>query len=247
MPPTAVICDWNGTLIADRNESPILESIARGIFKTSIPFHPFRMKRILKAREAITALPRQRPDDPDYDYTRAIIRIYNEEIISGAPVSTIYRAIDKYANMRQTLDKLDHRVLQPVKECYGAGKFTGILSAGLKYGIEMILNAAGYGKYFSFIEADEISQNNGKAIEYGLNIYQQKPGLLLKLLEEIELTANEVAYLGDSEDDEGCFEIVKYPIISFFAPEEQKEKYASKYNAFVPKDEKDLAKYLSCA
>jgi phosphoglycolate phosphatase-like HAD superfamily hydrolase len=247
MPPSAVICDWNGTLISDRNESPILESIAKGIFKTYIPFHPRRMRRILKARDAIAALPRERPDDPDYNYSRAIIRIYNDEIISGAPVSAIYNSIDKYANMQQTLDKLDHRVLQPVKECYRAGKVTGILSAGLRYGIEMILNAAGYGEYFNFTMADEISQKHGKAIEYALNIYQQKPGLLLNLLKEKKLDADKVAYLGDSEDDEGCFEIVKYPVISFFTPEKQKEKYASKYKAFVPKDEKDLARYLTCA
>ena len=247
MPPAAIICDWNGTLIADRNESPILESIARGIFRSYIPFHPLRMKRILKAKETMDTLPRERPDDPDYDYVREKIRIYNEEIISGAPVSVIYRSIDKYADLQQTLDKLDYRVLRPVRECFQAGRVTGIFSAGLKYGIERILNAAGYGEYFRFTMADEISQNNGKAIEYALNVYQRKPGLLLKLLEEKEINADQVAYLGDSEDDEGCFEIVKYPVISFFTPEEQKEKYARKYRAFVPKDEKDLARYLSCA
>ena len=106
---------------------------------------------------------------------------------------------------------------------------------------------AGYGEYFSFTMADEISQNNGKAIEYALNIYQRKQGLLLNLLEEKELNADNVAYIGDSEDDEGCFEVVKYPVISFFTPVEQKEKYASKYKAFVPKDEKDLVRYLTGA
>jgi len=246
MPPAAVICDWNGTLIADRNESPILASIANGIFKNSFPLHPLRMRRLLRAKEAISTLPREKPDDPGYNYSRAIIRIYNEEIINGAPVSAINRAMDKYACMQQTLDKLDHRVLQPVRECYRAGKVTGILSAGLKYGIERILNAGGYSECFSFTEADEIRQKNGKAIEYPLSIYQRKPGLLLNLLKERALKANQVAYLGDSEDDEGCFEIVKYPIVSFFTPEEQKEEFASKYKAFVPEDEKDLSRYLCC-
>jgi hydroxymethylpyrimidine pyrophosphatase-like HAD family hydrolase len=56
-----------------------------------------------------------------------------------------------------------------------------------------------------------------------------------------------VAYLGDSEDDEGCFEIVGHPVAAFLAPDELKQRFALKYKAFVPKDEKDLADYLKGA
>ena len=42
-----IICDWNGTLIEYRDEKPILERVARDLFKASIPFHPFRAFYIL--------------------------------------------------------------------------------------------------------------------------------------------------------------------------------------------------------
>jgi hydroxymethylpyrimidine pyrophosphatase-like HAD family hydrolase len=80
-----------------------------------------------------------------------------------------------------------------------------------------------------------------------LNIYKKKPPLLLKLLRDRNIAASKVAYLGDSEDDEGCFEIVKYPVVAFLAPDELKQKFARKYKAFVPKDEKDLTDYLKRA
>jgi hydroxymethylpyrimidine pyrophosphatase-like HAD family hydrolase len=56
-----------------------------------------------------------------------------------------------------------------------------------------------------------------------------------------------VAYIGDSEDDEGCFEIVGYPVVAFLAPSDFKDKCARKYGAFVPDSEKDLADYLQHA
>jgi len=58
------------------------------------------------------------------------------------------------------------------------------------------------------------------------------------------MDASTVVYLGDSEDDEGCFEIVRYPVVAFLAAEDLKERYARKYKAFVPENERDLANYL---
>ena len=106
---------------------------------------------------------------------------------------------------------------------------------------------AGYAECFDFIEADKLKANRGEAIGFGLDIYKKKPQFLLKLLKDRNMDASKVAYLGDSEDDEGCFEIVGYPVIAFLASDELKQKFALKYKAFVPKDEKDLADYLKRA
>jgi len=246
MPPDVIICDWNGTLIEYRDERPVLENTARDMFKASFPFHPFRMARILKARKELEELYRKGGGDAETDFTRELFRIYNERIIKGVPVPVILRSIERYARKRQTQAKLEYRVLRPIRECHQAGKTTGIFSAGYGQGIERILAAAGYAECFDFIEADKLKENKGKAIEFGLNIYKKKPPLLLKLLQEKNIDARRVAYLGDSEDDEGCFEIVGYPVVAFLAPDEIKQKFARKYKAFVPKDEKDLADYLSC-
>ncbi|MCK4723928.1 MAG: hypothetical protein KAT75_11510, partial [Dehalococcoidia bacterium] len=82
------------------------------------------------------------------------------------------------------------------------------------------------------------------AIEFELNIYKNKPRLLLELLRGRNMDESRVAYVGDSEDDEGCFEIVGYPVLALLAPDELKDRYAQKYKAFVPKDETDLMNYF---
>jgi phosphoglycolate phosphatase-like HAD superfamily hydrolase len=239
-----IICDWNGTLIEYRDEKPILESIATDLFKASIPFHPFRMVRILKARGELEILYREEHREAEFDFVREMFKIYNRRIISGLPASFIYRSVDRFARRQQTQAKLDHRVLRPIKECHQGGKTTGIFSAGYKYGIERILTAAGYKEHFDFCEADHLKEEGGRAVGFELNIYKNKPRLLLGLLQDRNMDESRVAYVGDSENDEGCFEIVRYPVVAFLAPEELKERYAQKYKAFVPRDEKELASYF---
>jgi phosphoglycolate phosphatase-like HAD superfamily hydrolase len=247
MPPDVIICDWNGTLIEYPDERPVLENTARDVFKASFPFHPLRMARIFRARRELEELYKKGRSNAEADFIRALFRVYNERIIEGVPVPVILRSIEKYARKRQTQAKLEYRVLRPIRECHQAGKTTGIFSAGYGYGIEKILAAAGYAECFDFIEADKLKANRGEAIGFGLNIYKKKPQFLLKLLKDRNIDASRVAYLGDNEDEEGCFEIVGYPVVAFLAPDELKQRFALKYRAFVPKDEKDLADYLKRA
>ena len=246
MSPDIIICDWNGTLIEYPDERPVLENTARDVFRASFPFHPFRMARIFRARKELEELYEKGRSNAEADFIRALFRIYNERIIEGVPVSLILGSIESYAGKRQTQAKLEHRILRPIRECYRAGKITGIFSAGYRYGIERILSVAGYAENFVFIEADKLKTNRSKAIGFGLDIYKRKPELLLKLLKDRNMDASKVAYLGDSADDEGCFEIVGYPVIAFLASDELKQKFARKYRAFVPKDEKELSDFLSC-
>jgi phosphoglycolate phosphatase-like HAD superfamily hydrolase len=247
MPPDVIICDWNGTLIEYPDERPVLENTARDVFKASFPFHPLRMARIFRARRELEELYKKGRSNAEADFIRALFRVYNERIIEGVPVPVILRSIEKYARKRQTQAKLEYRVLRPIRECHQAGKTTGIFSAGYGYGIEKILAAAGYAECFDFIEADKLKANRGEAIGFGLNIYKKKPQFLLKLLKDRNIDASRMAYLGDNEDEEGCFEIVGYPVVAFLAPDELKQRFALKYRAFVPKYEKDLADYLKRA
>ncbi len=247
MPVNAILCDWNGTVIQYRNESPLLESVAKDLFKASIPLHPLRMARILRAKKELKSLQMEANHEAEYDVVKETFRIYNTKIINGVPASLIRRSVATYAHRRQTQDKLDYRLLRPVKECHQAGKSTGIFSAGYGYGIEMILTVAGYNTYFDFYEADHLCEVSGRAIGFGLNIYKRKPELLLQLIGDRNIDARRTAYLGDSEDDEGCFEIVRYPVVAFFATDALKQRCARKYKAFVPEDEADLANYFGSA
>jgi hydroxymethylpyrimidine pyrophosphatase-like HAD family hydrolase len=103
---------------------------------------------------------------------------------------------------------------------------------------------AGFLQAFDFCEADDLRQEKGRAVGFLLNIYRNKARLLADLLLRRDLDARRVAYLGDSEGDEGCFEMVRYPIVPFLAPEEAKQHYARKYRAFVPESEEELADFL---
>jgi phosphoglycolate phosphatase-like HAD superfamily hydrolase len=243
----ALISDWNGTLIVYRTEMPALECVGVDAFRASIPFHPLRALRILKARAQIRALRRQGCPETDFDFIKAMFGVFNRMVVSGMPTSVVHASFERYANNAETQSRLDLRLLRLIKDSHKAGKTTGILSAGYRYGIERVLTVAGYRHCFDFCEADEFRGENGRVIEFGLNIYRNKPKLLLRLLAEWHLEASRVAYIGDSEDDEGCFEMVGYPVVAFLAPSEFKDKCARKYEAFVPNSEKDLADYLQCA
>jgi phosphoserine phosphatase len=240
----ALISDWNGTLIEYRTEMPALECVGVDAFRASIPFHPLRVLRILKARAQLRALRRQGRPETDFDFIKEMFGVFNQMVVSGLPTSVVHDSFERYANKAETQSRLDLRLLRLVKEFHEAGKTTGILSAGYRYGIERVLTVAGYRHCFDFCEADEFGTENGRVIEFGLNIYGNKPKLLLKLLAERHLEASRVAYIGDSEDDEGCFEIVGHPLVAFLAPSEFKEKCARKYGAFVPDSESSLRNYL---
>ncbi len=238
-----MISDWNGTLIEYRNEMPVLESVAMDAFKASIPYHPLRCLSVLKARAQLQALRRQeRPDD--FDLVREMFRVFNQMVIAGLPLAVVTDSFEKYASSPDTQSRLDQRLLRSIKEFHDAGKTTGILSAGYRYGIEKILTVAGHRQCFDFCEADEFRHENGRIVEFGLNIYRNKPKLLLRILADRHLDSGQVAYIGDSEDDEGCLEMVGYPIVAFLAPEEFKNRCSGMYGACVPDSEGSLRDYL---
>ncbi|MBM4444801.1 MAG: HAD family hydrolase [Chloroflexi bacterium] len=240
----AIISDWNGTIVGYRDEKPILQNIARGVFKSSLPFHPLRMVSILRAQRELETLYTEGRRKGDFDYIREMFRVFNGRIVAGVPVPLVLALVDRYAAQPGTQNELDLRVLRPISEAHREGKVTGVYSAGYRYGIEMILTVAGFRQDFDFCEADDLREEKGRAVGFMLNIYRNKPRLLAELLSRRGLDARRVAYLGDSEDDEGCFEMVQYPVVPFLAPEEAKQRYARKYRAFVPESEKELSDFL---
>ena len=240
----AMISDWNGTLIGYRTEMPVLERVGVDAFRASVPFLPLRTLRILNARAQLRALRRQGRPETDFDFIKDMFSVFNRMVVSGLPTSVVQASFERYANNAETQSRLDLRLLRLAKDFHEAGKATGILSAGYRQGIEKVLRVAGYRQYFDFCEADEFRTEDGRVLEFGLSIYRNKPKLLQRLLAERHLEAGSTAYVGDSEDDEGCFEIVGYPLVAFFAPDEFKDKCSRKYGAFVPGSESSLRDHL---
>ncbi|MDM7998907.1 MAG: HAD family hydrolase [Dehalococcoidia bacterium] len=239
-----VLSDWNGTLIQYRNEMCVLEGVGLDAFRSCIPFHPMRALRILRARGRLQAIRRQGRPETDFRFIKDMFDVFNSMVISGVPTAVVLASFDRYARSIETQSRLDLRLLRVIKECHDAGKTTGILSAGYRYGIEKVLCVAGYWQYFDFCEADEFTSEGGKVVEFRLNIYRNKPAVLQRLLAERSIESAEAAYIGDSEDDEGCLEMVGHPVVAFFAPDEFKEECSRKYGAFVPDSEVSLRDYL---
>lgn len=240
-----VISDWNGTIIDYKDEKPVLEAVAVGVFRRSLVFHPHRTMRILKARQALHNLYAEKRRDGDFDFVKEMFHLYNQRVIQGLPVSLVHGAVEEYARKPRTQSMLDFRMLRCLRVWHDAGITTGVFSAGFRYGIESILRFAGYRRDFDFCEADDLEEDDGRAVGFPLRIYRNKAAFLSGLLAGRGLDPSMVAYIGDSEDDEGCFEIVRYPVVSFLAPEDVKEEYARKYRAFVPESEQELLQYLT--
>jgi len=74
------------------------------------------------------------------------------------------------------------KALRPVAERHRSGITTGILSAGIVMGFQMILKSAGYLDCFDFYKANILTETEDKAIGFTLSIYKNKAELLLNIL-----------------------------------------------------------------
>jgi len=239
-----IISDWNGTLISSRDEKGIMQSIAMDYARDSLPLRLSHLSRLFKVQRMLNDLYKEGRRDEEFDYVIEMFRIFNEHIVRDLPVEFVTRSIERNALRKETLDKLDYRLLNIIKRCHDAGKMTGILSAGFVENISAVLQNVGHGFTFDFYEANILQQQKGKAIGFDLSIYRKKIIYLQELLIRKNIDARAVVYIGDSEDDAECFEYVGYPVLSLLAAPELREEYARKYRAFAPENERDLAAYL---
>jgi phosphoglycolate phosphatase-like HAD superfamily hydrolase len=245
MTHSAIICDWNGTLYEDIDEEAIVKAIIVDLAKSYIPSHPFKFARLIRTKNELEIINRKRSQGLGNDRAVEALQAYSEKLIKGVPMSLVRHLVEKYSHRRDVQNKVVFKVLRPVAECHRAGITTGILSAGYSYGIQMILKSAGYGDCFDFYKANSLTESEDRAIGFSLSIYKNKADLLLKIMKDMDLDPHKTAYLGDSLDDAGCFEIIGHPIVSFLTPEVLKQKFAQEYRAFIPQDESDLARYLN--
>jgi phosphoserine phosphatase len=239
-----LISDWNGTLIASRDEKGIMQSIAMDYAVASLPLRLTHLIRLFKVQRKLNELYREGRRDDEFDYVIEMFRVFNAHIVNGLPVDFVNRSIERNAAKKKTLENIDISLLRIIDRCHREGKQTGILSAGFEENIRASLRNAGYDCSFDFYEANLLKHENGKAIGFDLSIYRKKYQFLQDLLKRRNIDERHVVYIGDSEDDAECFEFVGFPVVSFMAPAEIKNLYARKYKAFVPETEQDLSVYL---
>jgi phosphoglycolate phosphatase-like HAD superfamily hydrolase len=211
---SAIICDWNGTLFEDVDEEAIVKAIIVDLAKSYIPSHPFKFARLIKTKNELEMLNRKRKQGLGNDHIVEELQTYSEKLIKGVPMSLVRRLVEKYSNRRDVQNKVVFKVLRPIAERHRAGITTGILSAGYSYGIQMILKSAGYGDCFDFYEANILTETEDRAIGFTLSIYKNKADLLLKLMKDLDMDSQKTAYMGDSLDDAGCFEVIGHQVLA---------------------------------
>jgi phosphoserine phosphatase len=238
-----IISDWNGTLIEDKDETPIVEFIGRELLKDSALLHPRRFLRLIMAKRQLEVLSRK-VDLSTGLYPLEIVKQMHQicnRVIQGVEIDSIIKRVNLYAP--HASKRLEGRILRPIEEIHRRGKKTGILSVGYDYGIARILSAGGYREVFDFIEANGLETNGSRVSKLSFRI--GKSSWLTELLSRLSVSPEKTIYIGDANPDEPCFEVVGYPIVSFLATNAFKQHCAHKFGEqCVPETEADLRKYL---
>ncbi len=122
----------------------------------------------------------------------------------------------------------------------------GILSAGSSDFIGAVL-PQGY-VIPKWVVANSISRNGDGSV-FDLSVYGNKPERLRRdFFGPLAFNPAKTVYMGDNEGEEPAFKYVLEMggkvAVPFYATDDFKQHAATKYRAFVPKNEQDLAKFL---
>lgn len=240
----AIFCDWNRTIFADKYDHVFFN----GYVKREA-FRCFKMLKLLKLFSVIEAKHRcekilyasGNQGDCRNDDIERIVHILNERVFRGTPAGLLERYTDRYAE--KGVHRLDGRILDPLRAVrLSKGIVLGLISSGYTGGIRRILRNAGY--TFDFIRANDFKIQSRRVIEFRLDVFNNKDKILAAFLAEYGIKNTDVLYIGDDEQDECCLSMVGYPVVSFMASDEYRERFQKKFHAFVPKNQDDFARYL---
>jgi len=239
-----IIADFHGTLYRDENEGPLWRHVAKQAIKPAeILQHPVRTVAFWKAKPALEELAeRYKRGEIGYDQ---IYRAYNELVLSHLPVSFVRTAIEGFAALPETKQKLDSRVLGPISQSPGR---KGILSTGSRDFISYVLRD---GIRWDAIQANRVLGNGKGGSRFELDVYGNKPQKLQVHFfspHGFNFDPRQTVYLGDNADEEPAFEYVRSMggkvVIPFYATDAFKQRAATEYKAEVPKDQEELSRFL---
>ncbi|MEM7813692.1 MAG: hypothetical protein QW548_02205 [Candidatus Aenigmatarchaeota archaeon] len=242
----AIISDWNGVLYKDRDDSALFNAVTTAALKQSAPFHPVELFGLWQAKKQLEELKARvhRPDGSrDASVTREMYRIFNERVVKGLPVNFVDKAISRYASRRDVQERLDAGMLEVLVK-RNLSTMLGVLSSAYEGWIDAVLGAGKRLSYVDFVVANKLEEKDGKAVAFLLDIFDNKPEHLRRAAATYRFSLDRTAYIGDDEDDEGCFELVRWPVVSLYSRDEFKKRCAEKYRAFVPESHDDFGKWL---
>ncbi len=228
MQAASIILDWNRTLIEFPDEGDIWSYIAVRVLKDAIFNGRIRKAWNIFGSVLKLKLWKMRFDAGNLKYS-ALYDLYNSKILEGADARKISELTSRYAQTPKIKNAIDEVLLNTIKRHSGRFKI-GILSCGYRTGIQEILKEAGYGDIFSFIEANRLEEDKGMVARFNYSeVFHNKKEKLLQLMKNEGIDKNRTVYIGDTADDDGCFEIVGYPVLSSLAPGDYRKEFREKY------------------
>jgi phosphoserine phosphatase len=243
-----IVCDWNGTLFRDPLEERFFFGLCRRAFYKAVRSGSLRRISSLLwcaamcFREYFSAKGRKMKT---LSHIANIVKFLNPAVFSGMTRAELEEYAWKYAFDIQKL--LDMRLISPIRRAARDHSIpVAVISSGCREGIVPALELQG-------LEIREIVANEFDIGEDGLTrgfdfrIAENKADLLRELLESSGVKSRDVMYIGDSLADTGCFEEVGFPVVSFYADQDRRERFVRRYGSFAPVDQEDFDEYLRSA
>ena len=241
-----IICDWNRTLFTDYYEETFFKGIFQKVFLRSLKnIQLLKAIRLLKTSKKIKDLFRLAKEGKNQEKLgciKEILGLLNKNITQELHADFLESYAQDYAD--RAGNRLDRRILNPlrdIQEKYGIK--LGIISSGYSKGIKYTLEKNGY--KFDFIVANDFIIGSDKVVSFELKILDNKEGVLKEILLLNRMSSDEVMYIGDDLLDKNCLAMVRFPMVSFLASDENKKIFSEKANIFMPKSEEDMQAYLN--
>ena len=240
-----VICDWNRSIFKDYFEETfclqIFKFVAIKALKNldipeiiSLILLAFKSKHLLWRAKKVKTI----------DSISALIELLNKDLFNRITADDLANFLKTY--VKAGAAKLDPRILEPLRNLKKQKNVRlGIISSGYYHGIKQILENAGF--IFDFIIADDFLSIAPHGMRFDFKVNSNKGDILKRILLEERVESKNVMYIGDDSRDEGCLQMVGFPVAAFLATDENKHRFKKIYNAFVPKTQRGFEKYLNKA
>jgi hypothetical protein len=240
MKPDLIISGWNGTLITDMDDKPVLKQIAMDELAHAAkrPWLWGRAAQLANTKFKLDRMVKDYRDDPQSqaDLLRATYALYNSDVINGIPMRRIRASVDRYAD--KAVDRLD----PAFDEFCEAARYiqARMLTSALDDGARAVMGKKkewGGVRFRNFhLYGSQIIRNDSVAESIDLRNYDDKAESLIGIVENIALDRKDrheplpvSVYLGDDFRDEPCAELVHRFVVAPLAADEYRQHMASKY------------------
>lgn len=240
-----IVCDWNGTLFKDPLEEQFFSGLCKLAFWRTLRTRSLRKLSALLVsglkcyREYLSAKGR---GDKTIKHISNLVEMLNPCVFAGISRDELIQYTASYAKSIQK--NMDMRLIVPIKQlALPADIPIAVISSGSREGIMPSLELVG-------LEMEEVKANrfifDDEDVTEGFDfsIRHNKVELLEEILEQRKIDPRHVMYIGDAQADEGCFRMVGYPVVSFFAMAGFRLRVNRLGIANSPNDQDEFTNYL---